>query len=155
MIGVLIDESISERAVGLDPTRIQRAAEVALTVNKLTAKDHTLTIVITNDEEITALNRQYRQIDSATDVLSFTANERDPSSGLIYLGDVVISYERACENLKDRLGKWQAADVERELLLLTVHGVLHLLDFDHAGPEEKARMWVQQDLILKELGYGG
>jgi len=151
MVDVIIDESISQDAVGLSPGRIQRTAEITLTVNHYSIEGHTLTIVITNNEEITTLNRQYRQIDSATDVLSFAADERDPSSGVIYLGDVIISYERACENLDDRLGEWQAANLERELLLLTAHGVLHLLGYDHAEAQDEVGMWAQQDFILKEI----
>jgi probable rRNA maturation factor len=79
--------------------------------------------------------------------LSFLAGETDPETDLIYLGDVLISYQRA---------QVQAAagghPVEDELQLLVVHGVLHLLGFDHAEETEKAKMWAEQSKILSQLG---
>lgn len=149
MIEVIVEEPIGEHSPGIDLDQIRRMAVTTLRLHALSLATHTLTIVITNNEKIRALNRQYRQVDAATDVLSFTANEEDPADGVVYLGDVVISYEKACENLDERLDAWQEADLEDELLLLTVHGVLHLLDYDHADPEEEAHMWAKQDAILK------
>ncbi len=152
MIEVLIEETVPRQAAGLDPLRIQKAAETTLAFHNISLQSHHLTIVITNDEAIAALNRQYRQVDAPTDVLSFTANEVDPQDGLTYLGDVIISYERARDNLKQRLAEWQASDLERELILLTVHGVLHILGYDHAEPAGEVRMWAQQDLIIQKIG---
>lgn len=149
MIEVIVEEPIGEHSPGIDLDQIRRMAVTTLRLHALSLATHTLTIVITNNEKIRALNRKYRQVDAATDVLSFTANEEDPADGVVYLGDVVISYEKACENLDERLDAWKEADLEDELLLLTVHGVLHLLDYDHADPEEEAHMWAKQDAILK------
>ncbi|MCX8062924.1 MAG: rRNA maturation RNase YbeY [Anaerolineales bacterium] len=105
-----------------------------------------LTIVLTNDAQIHSLNRQYRGIDSPTDVLSFMIEEINPQSGRKYLGDVVISLDRARE---------QAAAaghlLTTELALLGVHGVLHLCGYDHEQSADKAQMWAMQDTILALL----
>lgn len=148
MIDVFLEGLTPEDCPGLDPARIRQVAEKALALHDLSLETHGLTVVVTSNEHITRLNRQYRQVDTATDVLSFAANEIDPVSGSEYLGDVIISYEKARENLAERLGTGLAADLEDELLLLTAHGVLHLLGYDHADAEEEARMWAQQDAIL-------
>jgi probable rRNA maturation factor len=107
-----------------------------------------LTLVIVDDAQIQALNRDYRQQDRPTDVLSFPAHEGDvcigPEEASLYLGDVIIALPTASA---------QAAEaghpVADELALLVVHGCLHLLGYDHADEAERARMWAVQDEILK------
>jgi probable rRNA maturation factor len=106
-----------------------------------------LTILITSDEQVRDLNRQFLGIDSATDVLSFTAGETDPDSGELYLGDVIVSYPRA--QAQAQAGGHPVAE---ELELLVVHGILHLIGYDHAGPDAKRRMWQLQGAILDQLG---
>jgi probable rRNA maturation factor len=109
-----------------------------------------VTLVVTGDEAVRALNRTYLGIDASTDVLSFGGEPPDfvsPPSADVYLGDVVISYPQA---------KKQASaaghPVESEIALLVVHGVLHLLGYDHVRPEDKAVMWERQGHILSRLG---
>ncbi len=106
-----------------------------------------LTIVIDTDETIQQLNRDYLGIDSPTDVLSFYAHEFDPDTGTIYLGDVILSYPRA-EAQAAKAGHVTRAEV----LLLVIHGTLHLLGFDHAAPEQKAAMWAAQQHLLEKIG---
>jgi probable rRNA maturation factor len=127
---------------------LQRAAR--LTLEKESAPDDDITIVLADDEQLRALNRDYLGIDAPTDVLSFPASELDPETGARYLGDILISVERAASQA-------QAAGhaLEAELQLLVVHGVLHLLGHDHAEAQEKARMWAAQDEVLKRLGLSG
>jgi probable rRNA maturation factor len=103
-------------------------------------------IVLEGNEQLQALNRQYLGIDAATDVLSFVLDEKDPETGKLYLGDVIISVEKAQEQA-DKAGH----AVMDELQLLAIHGILHLLGHDHAGEEEKAKMWAAQRQILAEL----
>ena len=93
------------------------------------------------------LNRQFRNIDAPTDVLSFPADFSDPENGIPYLGDIIISYPSAKE--QSYAG---GHSIEAELQLLVVHGILHLLGHDHADPEEKADMWAAQKEILHDLG---
>ncbi len=106
-----------------------------------------LTLVITNDEQLRALNRDFLGIESTTDVLSFPSGEVDLDSQVVYLGDVVISYPRA--RLQAEVG---GHALEDELCLLVVHGVLHLLGYDHAEEMDQARMWAVQAEILVKLG---
>ncbi len=106
-----------------------------------------LTIKIIADQEIQALNAAYRGIDKVTDVLSFEADYYDPDLECHYLGDVVISYPQAFAQAKK-----SGHPVESELQLLVVHGVLHLLGYDHGTAEEKESMWSLQARALESLG---
>jgi probable rRNA maturation factor len=125
---------------------LAQAAEAAL-AHQNVGDGSSLTIVLSDDAQLRELNQKYRGIDEPTDVLSFPADETDPESGAPYLGDVLISRERAIA---------QAAEgghsLQEELQLLAVHAVLHLLGHDHAGEEDKAAMWAAQGEILQRLG---
>jgi probable rRNA maturation factor len=149
-ISFQLDESLSK---DLQPPEsgelaalLVRAAAAAL-AHQAADPDGELTLFLTNDDRIRALNRQYLDHDAPTDVLSFPAGEVDPESGALYLGDVILSLERARHQAE--VGGHPLAD---ELQLLTVHGVLHLLGHDHGVPEEKALMWTAQAEILAGLG---
>jgi probable rRNA maturation factor len=122
-------------------------AQTALRHQKLDPSEEELTIVLTGDEEIKELNLQYLGVDSPTDVLSFAGGDIDPENGQRYLGDIIISYQQAKLQADARAGSDRS-----ELQLLVVHGVLHLLGFDHADDLQKKEMWVIQGQILQELG---
>ena len=109
--------------------------------------DADLSIVLTDDAQLRELNRDYLGIDAPTDVLSFPASESDPETGARYLGDILISVPRAAEQAKAA-----GHDLQGEVQLLVVHGILHLLGHDHAEAEEKARMWAAQADVLERLG---
>ena len=129
-----------------DPAVFERAASE--TLRFASASDQSaLTIAIEGDEALAELNREYLGIDSPTDVLSFSANEIDHDTGASYLGDVLISLPRA--RAQAEAGGHSTSD---ELQLLVVHGVLHLVGYDHADPSEKEAMWAAQAEILKRLG---
>src|SRR5574340_50405 len=83
-------------------------------------------------------------------MLSFPANEPDPDTGTVYIGDVIISVDRAQEQAQAGGHPLQA-----ELQLLIVHGVLHLLGHDHADLDQKNLMWAAQSMILSKLGIAG
>ncbi|HEX2990459.1 MAG TPA: rRNA maturation RNase YbeY [Anaerolineales bacterium] len=125
---------------------LERAARSVL---EYEAQDGELSIVLSDDARLQELNRDYLGIDAPTDVLSFPASETDPQTGARYIGDILISVPRA-QSQAEAAGH----ALESELQLLVVHGVLHLLGHDHAGPEEKKRMWQAQAEILKSLGLG-
>ena len=127
------------------PDILERAAKAALL--QQSAPDADLTVVMTGDSQIQALDRDFLGKDAPTDVLSFPANETDPETGRRYLGDVIISVPRA-EAQAISAGN----SLEAELSLLVIHGVLHLLGHDHAGAGEKARMWAAQSEVLSTLG---
>jgi len=94
------------------------------------------------DEEIQRLNRMYRNKDAVTDVLSWSYFEEDPGSET--LGDIVISYDQAKRQSND-------GDVELEVVDLIVHGMLHVLGYDHELPEEAGEMFPLQDKIVAEI----
>ncbi len=110
-----------------------------------------VTVVITDDSGIQELNRSFLGIDAPTDVLSFGAQEASgpfvtaPEAGN-YLGDVIISYPRAVAQAAE-----QGHPAGQELDLLVVHGLLHLLGYDHATEAEQAVMWARQEEILSSL----
>ncbi len=128
------------------PDLLEHAAQETL-ICQAALSDADLTIVLTGDGRIQALNRDFLGRDAPTDVLSFPADETDPETGRRYLGDVVISLPRAVEQAAGR-----GHAVEAEVQLLAVHGVLHLLGHDHADAEERARMWAAQADVLERLG---
>lgn len=110
----------------------------------------TLTLVITGDQTIRELNRDYLGIDAPTDVLAFGGEAPDfvnSPEAEAYLGDVLISYPQA-----EAQAFGAGHPIQAELALLVVHGVLHLLGYDHVRLEDKAAMWERQGDILSQLG---
>lgn len=105
------------------------------------------TIVLTGDETLKTLNAQHLGIDAPTDVLSFPADEFDPDQQMPYIGDVIISVPQAKQQAKAA-----GHPLENEISLLIVHGILHLLGYDHDSEERKALMWKKQAEILNNLG---
>lgn len=133
----------------VDPSLTALLAHAAATilVQQGQPPDADFTIVLGDDAQLQELNRQFLGIDKPTDVLSFPSDELDPDTRMPYLGDIVISYDRA--RLQAGAG---GHSVEDELQLLVVHGVLHLLGYDHAGAQEKEQMWAAQSAALQQLG---
>lgn len=119
-------------------------------LNEDPVSDQEVSILLVDDAAIRELNSLYRGIDAPTDVLSFAMNE-DTEEGEDFvimeddniLGDVVISLERA-KNQAEEFGH----SLEREVGFLAVHGVLHLLGYDHSGEEDTREMRAQEEKIL-------
>ncbi len=127
---------------------MERATSIAL--NMLGAPRAVVSAALVDDERIRELNRQYRGIDKPTDVLSFAAREGEQlHSGRKgeYLGDIAISLETAARQA-DEFGH----SLSRELAFLTVHGVLHLLGYDHMVPEDEKEMRALQNKIMQRAG---
>ncbi len=120
-----------------------------------------INVLVTDDQGIRAINNATRGIDKETDVLSFpmfqfTAGQfpedvsdyLDPQTGLLPLGDMAISIERAKDQAK-RFGN----TLKREIGYLTIHSILHLLGYDHLDEgEEKRKMRIREEIIAAELG---
>lgn len=123
---------------------LRRAAEITLA--KCLKNDVIVGITITGDAEIHRLNRQYRSIDKATDVLSFNENFIDPETNLEYLGDIILSVPTA---KKQALKSGHTTD--QELQLLTIHGILHLCGYDHDTASRQKIMWDLQSDLLKSI----
>jgi probable rRNA maturation factor len=148
VVRVLVQTAVEAR---IDREQVERTARLVLELEHV-VPEASLTVVITDDDEIQSLNRQFRGVDAPTDVLAFAEDEAgqvfvDGSDEPPYLGDVIVSLPRA---------RTQAAEhghsTAQELRLLVVHGVLHLLGYDHATPTEEAAMWAKQDEILQRVG---
>jgi probable rRNA maturation factor len=117
-------------------------------------------VILTDNGEIRELNREHRGIDSPTDVLSFPMRnyddlgnsceedieDMDMDTGEIVLGDIVISLERADEQSKD-----YGHSFEREISFLMVHGMLHLLGYDHIEEDDRKVMRSREESILSSL----
>ena len=147
---ILINTNISGRYTEkVKPALLKTAAQATLDQQR-TRGQVELTIAITGDAQLRALNLAFRKIDKATDVLSFGLDpegDSKPPEGLAYLGDVIISYPMARAQAKAG-----GHSIEAELQLLVVHGVLHLLGHDHYDLKEKAKMWKAQAAVLKKIG---
>ena len=115
-------ETMNFDAAQSETDAVQRAALSALAIEGAAGRG--VSIVLTDDETIHAYNREYRDVDRATDVLSFPADE----------GDEILGHS-----------------TERELMFLTVHGVLHLLGFDHMRPEDETVMLEHQRRIMSAI----
>lgn len=154
-----IDIQVDEEFAGLldEQNLIAAISEVLHQAGKATAA---LTVVITDDDYVRELNRDYRGVDAPTDVLSFGSEAAEETSVPAlavppelaaeladYLGDLVIAYPYAV-----RQAAHYQNSVAAELRLLVIHGVLHLLDYDHATPEEEAAMWAAQEAALAKFG---
>ena len=111
-----------------------------------TSIESEITLVLSDDKKLHQLNRDFLGIDAPTDVLSFPADFTDPDSLHRYLGDIIISVPRALAQAPDNQNT-----PEKELILLTVHGTLHLLGYDHATDAEKDQMWAVQDALMSKL----
>jgi probable rRNA maturation factor len=148
MIHIQVNEDIEELWESLDVPfdALEDAAEEALYQTEA-AGDAELTIVLGSDELLQTMNQKYLEIDAPTDVLSFSADFTDPDTEANYLGDIIISVPRAASQAEA-----SAHPLQDELQLLVVHGVLHLMEYDHAEPDEKPTMQEMQDAILKALG---
>lgn len=125
----------------------------AVLVNEEFEGSAEVSVTIVNDEEIHALNRQYRNIDRSTDVLSFPLGvdgvyDVNNDTGAQLLGDIVISIEHAVSQA-DLYGH----SLNREIAFLTVHSMLHLLGYDHeAGGLELVTMREKEETVLTQLG---
>ncbi len=132
------------------PTCRMRAAVLHLLEAYDVAQGTGLTLLVTDDEAVQKLNARYRGVDSPTDVLSFPADDDDLPPDLEeapYLGDILVSYPYTARHAQqDRL------PVEDVLVLLAIHGTLHLLGFDHDNAENQAAMWEAQANALQALG---
>ena len=104
-----------------------------------------INVKITDNAGIQNLNREYRQKDAPTDVLSFPMGDVNPENGLMILGDIVISAEKAKEQ-SETLNQ----SIEREIMFLAVHAVLHLLGYDHELSEDEDLVMINKQKEITE-----
>ena len=114
--------------------------------------DVDLSVVVTDNENIREINNEQRNIDRATDVLSFPGYEKDEwnelkkNEELVYIGDIVISKEKVEEQAKE-----YGHSFEREFCYLVAHGMLHLMGYDHMVDSDKVIMRGKEEEIMKKL----
>ncbi len=131
--------------IKLDEEKLNEIAEGVLSDYYDEAPDFSLTLV--QPERIRELNRIYRKTDSVTDVLSFEADgEFDPETGREYLGDIII-----CPDQAQSQAEQSGHSTDDEICLLLIHGLLHLLGYDHMDDEDKEEMWKYQNLYLDKF----
>jgi probable rRNA maturation factor len=122
-----------------------RAAEMLAAVGREEAE---LSLVLVGDRRIRALNRAWREVDRATDVLSFPLSD-PPGIGPV-LGDVVVSFDTAA-----RRARAEGRPIARELERYLAHGILHLLGYDHERPEDARRMAEKEAALARDEGLVG
>ena len=134
---------------------IKKVLEQCFKEEKLENSKLYITITLTNSENIRKINKEYRNIDKATDVLSFPMYEKEELEEKIakqhyehedVLGDIVISIEKVEEQAKE-----YGHSFERELSYMLVHGFYHLMGYDHIEEEDKKKMRPKEEKILNTL----
>ncbi len=140
------DLAVDEAVLDVVQGTVEKIAEI------YALKHHEVSITLTDDEHIHKLNKKYRQIDRATDVLSFALNEGEEppiegEEGINVLGDIIISLERAREQAEE-----YGHTFKREVAFLTTHGMLHLLGYDHIEEADRLVMRKQEELVMSALG---
>ena len=120
--------------------------------NEGISDDAEITVTFVGDRKIRELNRQFRNIDRSTDVLSFPLGENgvydtDPETERLMLGDVVISLEHAFSQAEEF-----GHSADREIVYLSVHSMLHLLGYDHMDPTEASVMREKEEKTMTEIG---
>jgi len=141
-----------------DISLVMSAAVAGLDSEQFDGPDH-ITVMITGDERIRELNRDFKGEDAVTDVMSFNVEFDEDDSGDEWpdvgdsdevesnrLGDIAISLPQVARQAAEN-GK----SADRELAMLTIHGVLHLLGYDHAEIEEEKIMFGKTDVVLAKL----
>lgn len=131
----------------IDFTNVDKLCKYAF--KKLNIDNPLFNIIIIDNKEIQEINKRYRNKDSVTDVISFAFEESDNIGydNMRLLGEIYISYEKCIEQAKE-----YGHSVERELCYLSVHGLLHLLGYDHMNESDKKIMRTLEEEILNECG---
>jgi probable rRNA maturation factor len=148
--------SNEQTAIALDEAWEKRLAEAARAVLAECGRDDRveISLLLTDDAEIHALNREYRGVDRPTDVLSFPMDEALPDApdlvsgaDVHILGDIIISTDTVLRQAEE-----YGHSVERELIFLFVHGLLHLLGYDHVNSEEeRLAMRAKEEAVMARL----
>ena len=127
--------------------RLEAAAQTVLAMHEVAAKAM-VSVIIGTDEQLREMNLRYRGIDAVTDILSFAAQPlpQEVNEDAGYLGDIIIALPYV-----SRRAKREVHDLQDEIILLLVHGLLHLLGYDHDSAESQAEMWKVQAEALATL----
>ncbi|HBD62829.1 MAG TPA: rRNA maturation RNase YbeY [Clostridiales bacterium] len=146
MIDVLFDDRQDIMEVTEDNMKAIEGAIAAVLKTEGAEGDYEVSASMLTKAKIKELNRDYRNVDSETDVLSFPMDDDDEFDGVMILGDIVISTQKIIEQANDF-----GHSLEREMIYLTVHSMLHLLGYDHMIDSEKEEMRQREKEVMKEL----
>lgn len=152
-VKITITDRYKRDFAGAEAKALVRKACRATLKNEKFKNPAQIDVTFVGDSEIKTINREFRDIDKSTDVLSFPLGENgvydiNPENGALMLGDVVISIDHA-KAQADLYGH----GIEREIAFLTAHSVLHLLGYDHVGGEaERKVMRKKEEEILESMG---
>ncbi|MDO5724788.1 MAG: rRNA maturation RNase YbeY [Tissierellia bacterium] len=124
---------------------IEKAIKAVVEMELENDSEYEISVSFVDDKEIKELNRDFRNNDNVTDVLSFPLDMR--MDDYIMLGDIVINTKRVTEQAKEF-----SHSIDREFMYLTVHSMLHLLGYDHESSEDKAFMRSLEKRIMNKLG---
>ena len=141
-------EYINNTSYDVDYETLNKVIDIALKEEKV--KNAYFNVIFVDNEEIHKLNKEYRNIDRETDVISFALEDNDtyPDMGVRMLGDIYISIDK----MKSQALEYGHSEL-REICFLTVHGLLHLLGYDHTKSlEDEKIMFGKQDIILDKAG---
>lgn len=118
-------------------------------VEKLNLQEVAFNVIIINNDDIHEINKKYRNVDRATDVITFALeDDKQIETPLVrVLGDVYISYDKVISQAKE-----YGHSKQRELCFLAVHGLLHLLGYDHMNEEDEKKMFKKQKELLNNYG---
>jgi probable rRNA maturation factor len=151
-INVLIEDGLE---IEPEAEWLQRVIEKPL-VHENVPPQIEISLVITGQERIQELNRDYRGKDQPTDVLSFAMSEQKeeeeqesfigPPDGIVHLGEVIISYPQALIQAAEK-----GHSIKREMAVLIIHGVLHILGYDHEKAEMEPAMQAREKEVLSEV----
>lgn len=130
---------------------VEDCAKAALNEEEI-EDDAEVSVTLVDNERIRELNKEFREIDRETDVLSFPLGDEngfevDPDTDAILLGDIVISLEKAQAQAEE-----YGHSFKREVAFLITHSLFHLLGYDHITAEEEAEMFAKQEKVLEKLG---
>ena len=142
--------------VGIDEDWVRKIAQQVLKAEGI-APPYETSLVFTDSATVQRLNRDYRGVDEPTDVLAFhLLSEKEtsppfvlPPDSITHLGEIIVSYPQAVEQAKE-----QGHSVNKELALLIIHGILHLLGYDHEKSEEEAKMRAREKELLEKVTRG-
>ena len=149
MSNIEVTYDISDIQEFMDEEKINEFVDMILTHEKMENTENTyVSFLITTNDIIQNINKEYRGKDSATDVISFAYNETENVGPFDILGDIIISEEKVREQAEE-----YGHSVEREFYYVLCHGMLHLLGYDHIEEEDKKVMREKEEQLLKEIGY--
>ncbi|MCD6377099.1 MAG: rRNA maturation RNase YbeY [Caldisericaceae bacterium] len=141
MVTIIKNDSI---AADVDISELEK--NISRVLDLLDVGNSELAIALETDNTLLYLNKKYLGIESVTDVLSFQSGIKNPETGNDFLGDIVISLERTISQAEDK-----KHSINTELLTLIIHGLLHLLGYDHADKNGSKIMFDKQEKLLSIL----